>query len=114
MKILNNILDEINILEVHGNIDAGVSSVSFDSRVIEPHSLFVALVGNVTDGHNFIDEVIEKGATTIVYEKDLKEFKGGVNYIKVAEDTYPDLTAEFKKIQQEDYELFCKKQYDYR
>ena len=85
MKILNNILDEINILEVHGNIDAKVSSVSLDSRIIEPHSLFVALVGSVTDGHNFINEVIEKGATTIVYEKDIKEFKPGINYIKVAD-----------------------------
>ena len=88
MKILNNILDEINILEVHGNIDAGVSSVSLDSRIVEPHSLFVAIVGGVVDGHNFIDEVIEKGATTIVYEKDIKEFKSGVTYIKVADTHY--------------------------
>ena len=83
MKILNNLLDDINIIESHGNIDAGVSSVSLDSRIIEPHSLFVALSGNVVDGHNFIDEVIEKGAKIIVYEKDIKEFKHGVTYIKV-------------------------------
>jgi len=84
MKILNNLLDDINILESHGNIDVGVSSVSLDSRIIEQSSLFVALSGNVLDGHNFIDEVVEKGAKTIVYEKDLKEFKAGVTYIKVA------------------------------
>lgn len=85
MKILNELLDDIDILETHGNIDAGVSSVSLDSRTIEQNSLFVALSGNVTDGHNFIDEVIEKGAKTIVYEKDIKEFKTGVTYIKVAD-----------------------------
>lgn len=85
MKILNDLLEEITIIETHGNIDAGVSSVSLDSRNIEPHGLFVALAGNVLDGHTFIDEVIEKGATTIVYENNLKEFKNSVTYIKVAD-----------------------------
>lgn len=85
MKILNDLLNDITVLESHGNIDAGVSSVSLDSRQIEPHSLFVALKGNVLDGHSFINEVIEKGATTIVHEKDLNEWKPGVTYIKVAD-----------------------------
>jgi UDP-N-acetylmuramoyl-L-alanyl-D-glutamate--2,6-diaminopimelate ligase len=85
MKILNELLNDINIIETHGNIDAGVSSVSLNSKTIEPHSLFVALSGNITDGHNFIEEVIEKGATTIVHEKDIKDFKGGVTYVKVAD-----------------------------
>lgn len=85
MKILSELLEDVKVLESHGNIDAPVSSVSLDSRIIDKHSLFVALVGNVTDGHNFIDEVIEKGATVIVYEKDIKDFKGGVTYIKVAD-----------------------------
>ena len=83
MKILNDILEDITILETHGNIDMGVSSVSLDSRDIKLHSLFVALAGNVIDGHVFIDEVIEKGAKTIVYESDIKEFKPGISYIKV-------------------------------
>ncbi len=83
MKILNDILDDVNIIETHGNIDTPVSFVSLDSRIIEPNSLFVALSGNVTDGHNFIDEVIEKGAKVIVYEKDIKEFKSGIVYVKV-------------------------------
>ncbi len=83
MKILNDILEDITILETHGNIDMGVSSVSLDSRDIKLHSLFVALAGNVIDGHIFIDEVIEKGAKTIVYESDIKEFKPGISYIKV-------------------------------
>ena len=29
------------------------------------------------------------------------------------EETYPEMTSEFKKIQREQYELFCRKQYDY-
>lgn len=85
MKILNDLLNDITILESHGNIDAGVSSVSLNSKIIEPHSLYVAVEGNVIDGHVFIDEVIEKGATTIVHEKEIKDFKNGVTYIQVAD-----------------------------
>ena len=33
--------------------------------------------------------------------------------IQYMEKTYPKMTSEFKKIQQEQYELFCRKQYDY-
>lgn len=85
MKILNDLLEEITIVEIHGNIDASVSSISLDSRIIEPHGLFVALAGNVLDGHTFIDEVIEKGATVIVHEKDIDDLKTGITYIKVAD-----------------------------
>jgi hypothetical protein len=34
-------------------------------------------------------------------------------YIKSAEACYPETCEEFKKIQREQYEVFCKKQFDY-
>ena len=36
-----------------------------------------------------------------------------VNVVKHMEDKYPEMTSEFKKIQRDQYELFCRKQYDY-
>jgi len=83
MKILNEILENVKILESHGNLNTQISSVSLNSKNIETHSLFVALKGNVIDGHIFIDEVITKGATVIVYEDDPRDFKNGITYIKV-------------------------------
>ena len=35
------------------------------------------------------------------------------NVIDYMEETYPEMTSEFKKIQRDQYELFCRKQYDY-
>ena len=87
MKILNDLLSEISVLSIHGNIDAPVSSISINSKIIKEHSLFVALNGNVVDGHIFIDEVVNKGATVIIYEIDPKEYKDGITYIKV-KDTH--------------------------
>jgi UDP-N-acetylmuramoyl-L-alanyl-D-glutamate--2,6-diaminopimelate ligase len=85
MKILSELLENVKVLESHGNLDIHVSSVSLDSRVVEKNSIFVALKGNVIDGHIFIDEVIKKGVVVIVYEDKLIEFKNGVTYIKVAD-----------------------------
>lgn len=85
MKILNNLLENVKILETRGNIEASVSSISLNSNNIENGSLFIAIVGNVTDGHNFIDEVIKKGAQVIVHEKELKETKQGITYIRVSD-----------------------------
>jgi UDP-N-acetylmuramoyl-L-alanyl-D-glutamate--2,6-diaminopimelate ligase len=90
MKILSELLEDVKILESRGNFEAHVSSVSLNSKTIEPHAIFVALTGNVVDGHLFIDEVIEKGATVIVYENNLNDFKNGITYIKVA-DTHSTL-----------------------
>jgi UDP-N-acetylmuramoyl-L-alanyl-D-glutamate--2,6-diaminopimelate ligase len=85
MKILNQLLKEVSILELHGNIDVGVSSVSLNSKEIEKNGLFIALVGNVLDGHDFIEEVISNGAKVIVHEQDLDNYQKGITYIKVAD-----------------------------
>ncbi|MES2097766.1 MAG: UDP-N-acetylmuramoyl-tripeptide--D-alanyl-D-alanine ligase [Pseudomonadota bacterium] len=39
-----------------------VSGVTFDSREVGPGDLFIALTGESTDGHKFIDQAFERGA----------------------------------------------------
>ena len=39
-----------------------VSGVTFDSREVGPGDLFVALTGESTDGHKFVDQAFERGA----------------------------------------------------
>jgi UDP-N-acetylmuramoyl-tripeptide--D-alanyl-D-alanine ligase len=41
---------------------AGLGEVATDSRLVEPDGLFVALTGERTDGHNFLADVIARGA----------------------------------------------------
>lgn len=45
-----------------GQGDFEVSGVSFDSREVEPGHLFVALKGEATDGHRFLDQAFAAGA----------------------------------------------------
>ena len=46
-------------------------NIKIDSRKVEPGDIFVALKGTNTDGHEFIDDVIEKGATCVVIDHDM-------------------------------------------
>lgn len=43
-------------------------NIKIDSRKIEPGDTFVAIKGSAVDGHNFIEQAIEKGATKVVVE----------------------------------------------
>jgi hypothetical protein len=38
---------------------------------------------------------------------------GDNDVVGYMENTYPEMTSEFKNIQREQYELFCRKQFDY-
>lgn len=51
--------------------DATISMVSTDTRTIEPGALFVALVGERFDGHQFCQQAIDNGATALVVERQL-------------------------------------------
>ena len=46
--------------------DATVSVVQTDSRRVEPGALFVALRGTHSDGHDFVDEALARGAAAAV------------------------------------------------
>ena len=47
---------------------AQVRRICTDSRAIQPGDLFVALTGDKFDGHNFLAEVVQKGAVAVVVE----------------------------------------------
>lgn len=64
-----------------------ISGVTNDSRKVSPGFLFVAIKGAASDGHDFIGNAIDKGASVIVYSQDIKERRSGISYIKVS-DSY--------------------------
>lgn len=70
MKHLKDLLYKVNLKGVRGNVYAQVGSVSFDSRTVKKDSLFVAVAGTVSDGHQFIEQAIKSGAIAVVCEHD--------------------------------------------
>lgn len=45
--------------------------IKTNSKLVKPGDTFVAISGHTVDGHNFIDQAIENGATKIIVEKDV-------------------------------------------
>lgn len=48
-----------------------IKDVVIDSRRVSPGSLFVAIKGEQFDGHDFIEEVAEKGAIAVITEREI-------------------------------------------
>lgn len=82
MKKLEELISDIVILPgSHFDPAAEVKGISMDSRKVQPGFAFVAIRGTQADGHSFINQVIESGATTIIAE--LPPQVEGVNWIQV-------------------------------
>ena len=60
-----------------------VEVIAFDSRKVQVNSMFVAVVGVNTDGHEYISGSISRGATVIVCQTLPKDIVAGVTYICV-------------------------------
>jgi len=53
----------------YGDQEVYVTSCCSDSRCCQPGDLFVAITGNNVDGHDYIQEAVEAGATAILSER---------------------------------------------
>ncbi|MDR2702537.1 MAG: UDP-N-acetylmuramoyl-L-alanyl-D-glutamate--2,6-diaminopimelate ligase [Spirochaetaceae bacterium] len=71
-----------------------VTSLEYDSRRVQPGSLYFALPGLHTDGHGFIAETIARGAAVIVHQHQLEQAvisgasSGGPVFIRVADSRF--------------------------
>ncbi|MBK9291354.1 MAG: UDP-N-acetylmuramoyl-L-alanyl-D-glutamate--2,6-diaminopimelate ligase [Bacteroidetes bacterium] len=67
--ILSELLHECPVKQVIGNPKAEVAALVFDSRKVESGTVFFALSGTQTDGHQFIEQAIRQGAVAVVCER---------------------------------------------
>lgn len=74
MKTLQEILRKIDFQIVKGELSFEISSISFDSRAVKEGSIFFAIKGTHTDGHQFVRQAIENGATVIVAEDSIEDW----------------------------------------
>ena len=74
---LKEILSGIEGLKAKGELEQEVLKVESDSRKVENGTLFIAIRGFETDGHNYIQSAIENGASAIMVQQDfdLKSIK---------------------------------------
>ena len=68
---LSKLLEHLNFTCIQGSTDTDITDLLYDSRKVHEGSVFVCISGSVRDAHEFIPEVIEKGAAAVVVEKDV-------------------------------------------
>ena len=66
---LKRIYQQLPGATVQGSLDRDVSGITYDSRRVTPGMLFVAIPGRNTDGHEFINTAIERGAAAVICER---------------------------------------------
>lgn len=83
MKLLKDILYKTGLVEISGTTNIAIDSICFDSRKIQNGSLFVAVSGTVSDGHQFMDVAVKMGAIAVVCEKMPEHVHENVTYVVV-------------------------------
>jgi len=65
---IEEILKGIDIISLTGEISTIISNIEFDSRKVTGGSLFVAVKGYKSDGHDFINAAVTSGASAVICE----------------------------------------------
>ncbi|MVZ65511.1 UDP-N-acetylmuramoyl-L-alanyl-D-glutamate--2,6-diaminopimelate ligase [Sphingobacterium sp. DK4209] len=86
--LLKELLHAIPVKDYLGSLDVEVSSVCLDSRKAAAGSAFVAVRGQQTDGHLYIEKAVGLGASVILLEEYPSETKEGVTYILVDDSSF--------------------------
>ena len=66
---LKEILKDLHILAMTADPEQEIAGISYDSRATVYGELFVAMVGAVSDGHDYIAKAAEKGACAVLCER---------------------------------------------
>lgn len=73
-----------------------IQSVSTDTRSIVPGSLFIPLVGERFDGHDYIDKAIENGAAAVLSARELPQCSIPVIRVADTKQALLDLAAGYR------------------
>ena len=70
-----------------GGLAPGVGGVSIDTRTLVPGDLFFAILGDSSDGHDYVRAAFEKGAAAAVVDEAHVDALAGVGPLYVVRDT---------------------------
>lgn len=93
-KLIENIAPDL----ARGLDDVEVTGICHDSRHFKEGDLFIAIRGNQFDGHEFIDEAVQKKASGLIIENDKKiptSYKGFVLKVPNSREVVDSLASTF-------------------
>lgn len=87
---IKEIVKAVDGILINGNEDTIITSVSTNSKEIHKDGLFVPIIGERVDAHNYINNAFENGAAAVFTCREIKDIREDKNYIRV-EDTLKSL-----------------------
>lgn len=72
---LSEVIDGLELTEIAGDTDVGVTDVTSDSRKVTPGTLFACVKGGRVDGHDYADSAISQGASAILTARKIETMK---------------------------------------
>lgn len=88
MKTIQELTNNIEVIQTMGSIHTEIASICFDTREVQSSCMFVAQKGTHVDGHDFIEDAINKGAVCIVAEHLPQTLNDNVTYLQVQSSSY--------------------------
>jgi len=79
---LSELITNLGAEVIIGNLNLDIKGIYHDSREIKRDFLFICIKGFASDGHNFIDEAISRGAVALIVEKEIPP-RLGITIIRV-------------------------------
>lgn len=88
MRELKDILYKVPLTSSYGDMSSLVKDICFDSRKAKQGSVFIAVKGTVSDGHDYIEKAITLGASVVVCERMPGTINEAVTYVTVKDTAF--------------------------
>lgn len=81
-RTVSDLIATFPSVSVTGTPDRVIAHITCDSRSCRDKSLYIAIRGDTVDGHQFIDQAIDAGATVILHSKRLSSYRSDATYLR--------------------------------
>jgi UDP-N-acetylmuramoyl-tripeptide--D-alanyl-D-alanine ligase len=68
---LNSIIDSTNVNNIANWRDLYATGITTDTRTVEKNQIFIALKGDKFDGHDFVENAIDRGAIALIVSRQI-------------------------------------------
>jgi UDP-N-acetylmuramoyl-L-alanyl-D-glutamate--2,6-diaminopimelate ligase len=92
---LKELVADLQLKKVDGSLDREINGIAYDSRRVKKDFLFVALPGEKTDGHRFIEQAVENGAGALLCAYEQPHPRATVIVVDDTRAALADVSARF-------------------
>lgn len=104
--MLSRLIAALRNAKSHNLHDAAVTKVTNDSRQVEPGALFVATRGVETDGHDYLEAALKRGAVAVVAERPAPASDAPQVVVEDSARAFAEIVSEFHGNPSRDLRLF--------